>query len=267
MATSSGEIIYKGHPQKPKPSKERIANEILESIGDYVSAFDRNWNIIYINKATAKDFGFKPEKLLGKNFWKKFPDFLGTALEKNYREAMAKRVVRRFEWKTIYAGTGYKEFTVFPCPEGITVYGHDITERKKAEEELYKNRELLNNIIDSTDSVIIARTLDEKLILLNRAQTKLYNMTAETALGTTPHDIYSKEVADRIVAWDRKVFTEGKSFQYEETVPINGKLRTYVTNKFPLRDSDGKIYGLGGVITDITHRKKMENQLKLYNEN
>jgi PAS domain S-box-containing protein len=267
MATSSGEIICKENPQKPKRSKEKIANEILESIGDYVSAFDRNWNVIYINKATANDFGFKPEELLGKNFWKTFPKFSGTALEKNYREAMAKREIRRFEWKTIYAGTGYKEFTVFPSPEGITVYGHDITERKKAEEELYKNRELLNSIINSTDSVIIARTLDEKLILLNRAQTKLYNMTIERALGTTPYDIYSREVADRIVAWDRKVFTEGKSFQYEENVPINGELRTYVTNKFPLRDSHGKIYGLGGVITDITERKQIENQLKQYNEN
>jgi PAS domain S-box-containing protein len=201
--------------RSPRRSNQRIAADILESIDDYVSSFDRNWNIIYINKTTANDFGFEQKELLGKNFWKTFPHFVGTALEKNYQEAMSKRETRRFEWKTIYADTGFREFTVFPSAEGIAVYGHDITERKKAEEELYRNRELLNSIINSTDSVIIARTLDEKLILLNRAQSKLYKMPIDKALGTTPYDIYPKDIAERIMVWDKKVFAEGKSFQYE----------------------------------------------------
>ena len=259
--------IFSKKVQKPKRSKQRIAADILESIEDYVSSFDYNWNFIYINKTTAHDFGFEPHELMGRNFWKTFPKFVGTTLERNYRDAMVKREIRRFEWKTIYADTGFKEFTVFPSAEGITVYSRDVTERKKAEEELYRNRELLNSIVNSTDSVILARTLDEKLILLNRAQSKLYKMPIETALGTTPYDIYPKDVAERIMSWDKKVFAEGKSFRYEENVPIDGTLHTYVTNKFPLRDSEGKIYGLGGVITDITERKQMETQLEQYTKN
>jgi signal transduction histidine kinase len=66
--------------------------------------------------------------------------------------------------------------------------------------------------------------------------------------------------------WDKKVFAEGRSFHYEETLLINGHLRTYVTNKFPLKDSKGKLYGLGAVIADITDRKKMEEQLKQYSK-
>ncbi len=151
MVNSSGEIIQE--PEKPprgknyktiqpaKRSKLRIAADILESIDDYISAFDRNWTIIYMNKNTAKDFGFKPETLIGKNFWKTFPKFLGTDVEKNYRETMYLREIRRFEWKTIYAKMGYREFTVFPSVEGITVYGVDITERKQTEEALVKAKE------------------------------------------------------------------------------------------------------------------------------
>jgi len=72
--------------RQEKRSLQRIAADILESIDDYISAFDRNWNIIYINKTTAKDFGCKPEGLMGKNFWKTFPHFIGSAVEELSRD-------------------------------------------------------------------------------------------------------------------------------------------------------------------------------------
>ncbi len=253
--------------QKSKQSKQRIAADILESIDDYMYSLDKNWNFLYINKTAAKDFGFPPKEIIGKNIWKMFPKLAGTIVEKSYSEAMEKRETRRFEWKTVYTHGMFKEFTVFPSADGVTVYSKDVTERKKAQDELYKSRELLRNVINSTDAVIIARDLDEKLILLNTTQSKLYKMPVEKALGTTPYDIYPKDEAEKIMVWDKKVFNEGKSFRYEETIPIDNVPRTYVTNKFPLRDSEGKIYGLGGVITDITERKQMENKLEQYTKN
>ena len=268
MVNASRTINNLEFSQKPRQSKQKIAIDILESIDDYMYSLDKNWNFLYINKTAAEDFGFPSEELVGKNIWKMFPKFVGTDVEKNYRQAMDKREIRRFEWKTIYVHSKFKEFTVFPSAYGLTIYSKEITERKKAEEEHYKSRELLKNVINSTDSVIIARDLDEKLILLNTSQSKLYKMPIEEALGTTPYDIYPKEVAEEIMVWDKKVFTEGKSFRYEENVPLNGVIRTYVTNKFPLKDSEGKIYGLGGVITDITERKEqMETQLEQYTKN
>ena len=56
---------------------------------------------------------------------------------------MSQRKVKHFEWKTLYA-QGIREFTVFPSAEGITIYGKDITERKKAEEALRENERRLN---------------------------------------------------------------------------------------------------------------------------
>jgi transcriptional regulator with PAS, ATPase and Fis domain len=92
----------------------------------------------------------------------------------------------------------------------------DVTERVK--EQLFRNHELLNNVINSTDLVIFARDLKGRLILLNKAQANNYHVTEEEALGTTPYDIYPKKTADKLTAWDKKVFEEGKSRQFENTL-------------------------------------------------
>jgi len=68
------------NPAAMKRDKNQIAADILDSIEDYISAFDRDWNILYISKKTAQDFGMKIDELMGKNFWKTFPRFIGTAI-------------------------------------------------------------------------------------------------------------------------------------------------------------------------------------------
>ena len=181
-------------------------------------------------------------------------------------DAMRKKKVRVFEWDGIYV-EGVWETTIFPSENGITVVSRDITKRKKDEEELYKSRELLANIINNSDSRILARDLEGRLILLNDALASSYNLPKEKALGTTLYDVYSKEVADRIAFWDKKVLAEGKPLRYIEELPMNGKLSILTTNKFALHDLQGKIYGLGAIITDITELKKNERKLELYSKN
>lgn len=115
-------------------SKQRL-NDILVSIDDSVFALDNDWNFIYVSNKTAKDLQHPVAELVGKNFWQAFPEFCGTAMETNLREAMTNREIRRFEWKTIFS-PGYREFTVFPSVEGVTIYGKDIAERKRSEEKM-----------------------------------------------------------------------------------------------------------------------------------
>ena len=93
---------------------------------------------------------------MGKNIWKAVNKLAGTKLEKEFREAMDKREIRQFEWKTLYT-EGYREFTLYPSVDGITVYGKDITERKKAEKH---NQELLENEQQLTEEL---RSSNEEL--------------------------------------------------------------------------------------------------------
>jgi PAS domain S-box-containing protein len=126
--------------------------DVLESIQDDVFTLDRNWNFTYINTFAAKEWGFTPADLVQRNIWKTLPRFIGTALEANIREAMEKQQVRTLEWKALYA-IGFREVTVFPSKEGVTVYSKNITERKKSEEALKKNTEQQAFLLKLSDAI------------------------------------------------------------------------------------------------------------------
>jgi Signal transduction histidine kinase len=133
--------------------------DILDSIHAYFYSLDTNWNFLYVSKCMADDFDLKPEQLLGRNFWGTFPRFLGTAVEKNFRETMEKRETHHFEWQTIYAkGHPYREFTVFPSADGITIYGADISQRKKAEDALNLAQIKLKEYASNLEHLVEERT-------------------------------------------------------------------------------------------------------------
>ena len=53
----------------------------------------------------------------------------------------------------------------------------------------------------------------------------------------------------------------GKHFEGEEKAPHKDGLHTYISIKVPLRNSEGVVYGICGISTDITERKKAESKL------
>jgi PAS domain S-box-containing protein len=89
-------------------------NEILASIQDDFYVIDHNWIFIYANRQFTSKLGKEPEDLIGNNVWKMFPKHVGMALEENFRAAMEKREVRRFEIPGQY--TNASRFSVWISP-------------------------------------------------------------------------------------------------------------------------------------------------------
>ncbi len=133
---------------------------------------------------------------------------------------------------------------------------------KQLEDELRSSRQLLHDIIDSTPAIVFARDLDGKLILINETLARILGMPEEQALGTTDYDVFPRELADAFTATNRLVIQTGEPRQNEEVIVEDGVPHTFISHKFPLRDASGKIYGLGGVNVDITERKEMEEALR-----
>jgi PAS domain S-box-containing protein len=123
-----------------KLSGQRI-HEILESITDDFMVLDRNWNYVYANSQAARLVGLEPNTIVGKNFWDLFPQNRGTEIERNLKEAMEHREMRRFELDGQYSKK-CKIITTYPSVEGIALIATDITERKNLEKQLQEKERL-----------------------------------------------------------------------------------------------------------------------------
>jgi PAS domain S-box-containing protein len=138
----------------------------------------------------------------------------------------------------------------------------DITDRKRAEGALRQSHEQFQSIIDNSPSVIYAKDRSFKYLFANREFGRMFQVEPQEMIGRTDETILPLDVAGRARASDRKVLEEGTVVQEEEVIWRAGGDRTHLTQKFPLRDTDGEIYAVCAISTDITERKAREQELR-----
>jgi PAS domain S-box-containing protein len=136
----------------------------------------------------------------------------------------------------------------------------EITERKRAEQELRESEERLEAIMDNSPAVIYLKDGEGRYMLVNHHHETLFHVARGRIKGITDYDIFPKEMADAFRANDLKVIEAGTPLEFEEVVPQDDGMHIYLSNKFPLYDSSGALYGVCGISMDITERKQMEEQ-------
>ena len=90
---------------------------------------------------------------------------------------------------------------------------------------------------------------------------KLCNLTPEQVAGKTDFDIFPQKQAAAFRKNDLEVLRSGEPQTFEETALQEDGPHTSVVNKFPLRDSKGKIYAICGIVADITEHNRAEAAL------
>ena len=145
--------------------------------------------------------------------------------------------------------------------KGILFNLRDITESKRAEQELQKSQQLLSAIIENSTAVIYVKSLQGQYLLINRRFCELFHLDAEDILGKTDYDFFSKEDADAFRQMDVRTAVADHALTEEEKVPQDDGVHTYISVKSTLRDNTGKPYAIFGISTDITERKKVEDLL------
>jgi len=121
-------------------------------------------------------------------------------------------------------------------------------------------------LIDNTSAVIYMRDLDGRYMLVNREYERLFDVRREAIVGLTDHDLFPAEIADQFRANDIQAAANGRPVQMEEIAPGEDGPHTYITVKFPILDRTGTPYAVGGISTDITDRKRAEEQVRQLND-
>ncbi|WP_437718451.1 AAA family ATPase [Sorangium sp. So ce448] len=144
--------------------------------------------------------------------------------------------------------------------ENATLYAEveqENAERRRAEQALKANQQMLQAIVDNSAASVYVKDREGRFLLANRQVGALLGMPSEQLLGKTDADLFPAPFAEMVREHERKVLETGAPMEWEETVPLEDGLHTFLSIKFPL--GEGVMPGvLCGISTDITERKRAE---------
>jgi PAS domain S-box-containing protein len=236
--------------------------DILESITDEFAAFDREWRYTYINERAlhvirrAKGEELTREDLVGKSIWEINPEAVSTVFYQKYHEAMREQKSAHFEAYSP-ASDRWVEVHTYPSEEGLSVYGHDISERKEAEEQCAYHASLLENIYDA----VIAT--DEQLVVTawNKGAEEMYGWKADEVLGLSLWEAVPVDLSEEQRARALRELAEKGRLRTEATTYAKDNTPVYVEGiTIALRgeQGEGEITGYVNIRRDISERKSAE---------
>ncbi len=132
---------------------------------------------------------------------------------------------------------------------------------KESTEDLLKNQRYLQALMDNTTAVIYIKDLNGRYKMVNRQFEMLFDVAGLEITDKTDYDIFPGEAASSYIINDRMVLEKTAPLEMEEVFSQKDGLHTYISFKFPLFDSNGKLSGVCGISTDITERKRAELEL------
>jgi PAS domain S-box-containing protein len=142
---------------------------------------------------------------------------------------------------------------------GIT---RDISYKRQAMEALRTSEARLHAILDNSPSMVFLKDRVGRYIFVNRMFEQRFDLPRDQVIGKTDNDLFSPKQATAFQMNDQTVFQTGLPSEFEEVANYEDGEHTSIVVKFPVRDGKKDIYAIGGFVTDITARKKMEKALR-----
>ncbi|HPD56600.1 MAG TPA: PAS domain S-box protein [Smithellaceae bacterium] len=147
---------------------------------------------------------------------------------------------------------------------GMAGVTRDITERKRAEEDLRKSEQRYRDILETMREGYFELDLEGNYTFANESNCRFLGYTKEELLGKNFRMHTSPEEAAKITKPYRELYKTGKPIAALELESFtkDGRKVIHETSVSLIRDEKGKPVGFRGVSRDVTARKMMEEDLR-----
>jgi len=305
VEVSSHSVIFNGRSArhilvhditKSKKAEEALKYEqyllhtLMNNVPAHIYFKDAESRFVRINKAQTQLFGLNdPRQAIGKT---DFDFFTKEHAQKAYEDEQ--KIIRtgkpiNLEEKETWPDhpDTWVSTTKLPMHDkddriiGTFGISMDITERRKAEEELRMSEKKYSNLYslfrllaDNADDFLWAKDKDNKYIFANKKMCDrlLTAKDVDEPIGKTDTFFAQRErdahpgntewhtFGDFCADSDIITLGEGKSMQFDEYGNVQGKFLFLDVHKAPIRDEHGNVIGVVGTARDVTHQRLLEDE-------
>jgi PAS domain S-box-containing protein len=245
-----------------------VLNEILERISDAFIALDNNWCYTYMNKKAGEIFYRDPKTMIGKHIWTESPERIDQPFYKACHEAMEKQHYIHIEQYHPPHDLWFENH-IYPSPEGLSIFIRNVTDKKKAEEAILKTKSQYQTLAEISPVGIFHTDAKGYTTYVNKRWCQISGLSFEQALGDGWYNaVHSDDKENLMKNWrDASKVGETSLSEYRFVRP-DGTIAWVMGQARPRKNSDNQIVGYVGTTTDITERKKAEEEIaKIYKEN
>jgi PAS domain S-box-containing protein len=258
LAADIGFALELMESDRAREALNRRLTDLLESMSDGFVSLGLDWCFQYVNRQAGIQLGRDPAELIGQPIWSAFPEGIGGSTQAALEQAMRTREVVRQE-DYFAPRDRWFENRIYPTSDGISSFFTDITERKRAEQEIRRQRDIL----DRTSR--LARVGGWELEVASLAG----SWTDETAriqdMEPQPHasvasglELFQGPSRAAIEQALRDAIERGQPYELElEMTTAKGAHKWVRTIGLPVLE-EGRVVRVQGAIQDITRRKLAE---------
>jgi PAS domain S-box-containing protein len=221
------------------------------------------------NRQSAEAFGVSESEVIGRRASELLGEG-GDRLEKLDRQVLETGQPLAFTEVAIPGSEGAGVWLVSKFPirdaderiSGIVSVTLDISDRKRAEQDLEDSRRLLQAALDAAPVLFSIKDIDRRYVVVNSAFAARAGLPRDKILGQRVTDIWPASEVD-IDRRERELLQFGVSSHFYErrTDEVESSGTYWLTSKSLIRDSAGRPTAIVSVDINITERKRVEAAL------
>lgn len=245
---------------------------MIESTRDYaIIMLDAQGRVATWNSGAAHIKGYAAKEILGQHFSRFYPR---SQLRQGWPQRLLKiaRTTGRAEdegWRVRKDGSQFWASVIITAIRdpngrlrGFLKVTRDMTDRKRAEDAVRESEARIQAILDNSPAMIFLKDPRGRYLHANRRFQQAFHYTLEQILGKTDAELFPQIQAEVFRGNDLKVLRGGKSQIFDEIALHDDGPHASIVTKFPIQNAKGSICAIGGIVTDITERRRVEEALR-----
>ena len=248
---------------------------LVERITDGFLAMDSRFTFTYVNARAGEMLGHNPASIIGRNI---FNDFTYQKSNSFNEACMHAYETQQFVFlENYYEPLGrWLENSIYPAPDGLSVFFKDITNRKKTESALKESEERYRHLIEHIHAGVVVHRPDSSILLYNQEAARLLGLKDNDISGKTADDPHWYFIDEKGKKMEVEEYPVMKVLQTRQPIHNmlggieNGQLRScnwVLINAYPEWDDHNELRQVVVTFVDITNRIKAEEKLKRSEDN